>query len=106
MTTGRPSKVALQPAASRSSSTTRFFSPDDDARWTSNFMAGGPVAGVGLRASSERAGPKTEWAEKHGGPLGLPATLQQRWRRRHKRNFPPDFPSRETRPSAIGRARL
>src|SRR5260370_3723887 len=79
--TGRPSKVTRQPAASRSSSMTRVFCPEEeDASRTSHFMAGGPVAYDGLPASSERAGLRKKRTDLDVCPTGLPARWQRRGR--------------------------
>src|SRR5712692_9722652 len=64
--TGRPSRVTLQPEASRSSS-------------ISYLTAGGPIAHDGLPASSERAGLRKKRTDENFHPAGLPARLQRRW---------------------------
>src|ERR1700674_1101101 len=94
----RPSKVTRQPAAARSSSMTRVFSPEEeDASWTSYFMAGGPVAHGGLPASTEKAGLRKEKkrTDKNVCPTGLPARWQQRWQRHQRRSFRADFRPQE-----------
>src|SRR5258708_30893134 len=103
--TGRPSKVTRQPAASRSSSMARVFSPEEeDASWTSYLMESGPVARDGLPASSERAGLRKKRTDKNICPTALPARLQRQWRRHRRRSFPADFRPQATRWSADGGA--
>src|SRR6266436_5201897 len=98
--TGRPSKVTRQPAASRSSSMTRFFSPEEEASWTSYLMAGGAVVRAGLPVSSERAGLRVQRKEKNACPIGSPARLRRQWRRHRKRSLRADFRPQEARRSA------
>src|SRR5713226_3403816 len=99
--TARPSMVTRQPAASRSSSMTRVFCPEEeDASRTSHFMAGGPVVHDGLPVSSERAGLRKKRTDLDVCPTGLPARWQRRWQRHRKQSFRKDFLSHEMRRSA------